>query len=403
MRFVAIPKKFTLLNCMQTWHCIALIILSVGIYFYASYLGDVEKSTVLSLDDLAEYERGLLKTKKLEDTNNSAILDFEQKATWAEQALVLNTSVSYAAGYHASVIEGDFFLELLVSKLNENPNAKNMILGAFKNKLFNDNDKEILKSLIHTKRVSPNKLLILCKGHSVRTSGLLSELILREYKKATALEKKDSPLLPSLHKLAQKVEQLQGQAAEIKLYLSSLLEENPNDSIEAMALRSEIMQLDQEVNVLKESLISIDSMPKDSKSPSDYLNVKGIKEFGKVQEHAHFIAKLERMSQDDNLNAVTKEEVLKNLSLKKENLQKEIISAIDSIKNRVSNLLQEKSSLQLKLTDHLVSKKTALSQDPKVKKLNHIRDDLSATQKLYEEELLNWINCKNSFELQRLN
>ena len=388
---------------MQTWHCIALIILSVGIFFYASYLGDVEKSTILSLDDLAEFEKGLSNTKKTDDINDSVFVDFEQQSAWVEQTLVLTSSDSYALSYHASVIEGDFFLQVLVSKLNENPNAKSMILGAFNNNLFSNSDKEILKSLIYTKREPPNKLLILCRGHSLRTASLLAELILREYKKATALEKKDSPLLPSLQKLLQKVAKLQEQAADIKVYLSSLLEENPNDSIEAMALRSEIMQMEQEVKVLKDTLISIDSMNEVSKNPNDFLSVKAIIEFGKVKEYSHFITKLERLSQDDSLNNETKNEVLKNLSLTRENLQKEIIAAINSLKDKVSSILEEKALLQQKLTDHLVHKKTTLSQDPHVKKLNHIRDDLAATQKLYEEELLRWINCKNSFEIHQLN
>jgi regulator of replication initiation timing len=388
---------------MQTWHCIALIILSVGIFFYASYLGDVEKSTILSLDDLAEFEKGLSNTKKTDDINDSVFVDFEQQSAWVEQTLVLTSSDSYALSYHASVIEGDFFLQVLVSKLNENPNAKSMILGAFNNNLFSNSDKEILKSLIYTKREPPNKLLILCRGHSLRTASLLAELILREYKKATALEKKDSPLLPSLEKLLQKVAKLQEQAADIKVYLSSMLEENPNDSIEAMALRSEIMQLEQEVKVLKDTLISIDSMNEVSKNPNDFLSVKAIIEFGKVKEYSHFITKLERLSQDDSLNNETKNEVLKNLSLTRENLQKEIIAAINSLKDKVSSILEEKALLQQKLTDHLVHKKTTLSQDPHVKKLNHIRDDLAATQKLYEEELLRWINCKNSFEIHQLN
>ena len=372
-------------------------------FFYASYLGDVEKSTILSLDDLAEFEKGLSNTKKTDDINDSVFVDFEQQSAWVEQTLVLTSSDSYALSYHASVIEGDFFLQVLVSKLNENPNAKSMILGAFNNNLFSNSDKEILKSLIYTKREPPNKLLILCRGHSLRTASLLSELILREYKKATALEKKDSPLLPSLQKLLQKVAKLQEQAADIKVYLSSMLEENPNDSIEAMALRSEIMQLEQEVKVLKDTLISIDSMNEVSKNPNDFLSVKAIIEFGKVKEYSHFITKLERLSQDDSLNNETKNEVLKNLSLTRENLQKEIIAAINSLKDKVSSILEEKALLQQKLTDHLVHKKTTLSQDPHVKKLNHIRDDLAATQKLYEEELLRWINCKNSFEIHQLN
>ena len=176
-----------------------------------------------------------------------------------------------------------------------------------------------------------------------------------------------------------------------------MLEENPNDSIEAMALRSEIMQLEQEVKVLKDTLISIDSMNEVSKNPNDFLSVKAIIEFGKVKEYSHFITKLERLSQDDSLNNETKNEVLKNLSLTRENLQKEIIAAINSLKDKVSSILEEKALLQQKLTDHLVHKKTTLSQDPHVKKLNHIRDDLAATQKLYEEELLRWINSKKLF------
>ena len=219
---------------MQTWHCIALIILSVGIFFYASYLDDVHKSTTLSLDDLAEFEKSLDQTKKNEEKNSSQSLDLGKQTTWVEQSLELTTADPSALNYHSSAIEGDVFLQVLVSKLNENPNAKSLILGAFSNNLFSHNEKDILNSLIYTKRESKNKLLIICRGHSLRAASLLSELIQREYKKATTLEKKDRPLLPSLQSLLQKVAQLEEQAAEIKVYLSSLLEENPNDSIEAM-------------------------------------------------------------------------------------------------------------------------------------------------------------------------
>ena len=67
---------------MQTWHCIALIILSVGIFFYASYLDDVHKSTTLSLDDLAEFEKSLDQTKKNEEKNSSQSLNLGKQTTW---------------------------------------------------------------------------------------------------------------------------------------------------------------------------------------------------------------------------------------------------------------------------------------------------------------------------------
>lgn len=388
---------------MQTWHCIALLVLSVGIFFYATYLRDVEKNTTLSLEDITSLEKKLGIEKVDFENNFTEKASKNKESTWAEKSLTLKTSITqnYALAYHASALEGEIFLESLLAKLNDNPNAKSLILGTFVNELFNHSEKEILSSLIYTRRLSPGKLEILCKGHSASAATLLGEIIQREYKKAIALEEKTRPLLPSLHEKLKSMLQLEKEAAEIKVYLSSMLEDNPNESIEAMALRSEILQLDNDIDQFRNSLIKIDSIHNEKTSPRDYLNIKRVQEYGKVSEYSHIYEKLEQMSKDKKLNELTKAEVIKNLHLTGDSLNQEIILAINFMKERVSELLQKKSSLQQELADHILSKKTLITQDPRVKKLNFIRDELAKTQESYEDELLRWMNCKNSFEIHK--
>jgi len=204
-----------------------------------------------------------------------------------------------------------------------------------------------------------------------------------------------------LHEKLKSMLQLEKEAAEIKVYLSSMLEDNPNESIEAMALRSEILQLDNDIDQFRNSLIKIDSIHNEKTSPRDYLNIKRVQEYGKVSEYSHIYEKLEQMSKDKKLNELTKAEVIKNLHLTGDSLNQEIILAINFMKERVSELLQKKSSLQQELADHILSKKTLITQDPRVKKLNFIRDELAKTQESYEDELLRWMNCKNSFEIHK--
>ena len=93
-------------------------------FLLRSYLDDVHKSTTLSLDDLAEFEKSLDQTKKNEEKNSSQSLNLGKQTTWVEQSLELTTADPSALNYHSSAIEGDVFLQVLVSKLNENPNAK---------------------------------------------------------------------------------------------------------------------------------------------------------------------------------------------------------------------------------------------------------------------------------------
>ena len=149
---------------MQTWHCIALLVLSVGIFFYATYLRDVEKNTTLSLEDITSLEKKLGIEKVDFENNFTEKASKNKESTWAEKSLTLKTSITqnYALAYHASALEGEIFLESLLAKLNDNPNAKSLILGTFVNELFNHSEKEILSSLESMRTHICPILVLLC-------------------------------------------------------------------------------------------------------------------------------------------------------------------------------------------------------------------------------------------------
>jgi hypothetical protein len=387
---------------MQTWHCIAFLFLSVGIFFYATYLRDVEKNTELSLEDLSSIEKQLGIAEITKDENQSFITDGIKKSNWVEQALTLTSKIKkpFVLNYHVEALRGEVFIEYLLSKLNENPNAKNLILGAFTSELFGHNEKDIIKSLFYLRRETETKAQIVCKGHTERASALLCELILRSYKKCIAVEANQRPLLPSQLNKLEDIRELEGEASKIKVYISSMLEESPSDSIEAMALRSEILQVELEIRELKNSLIEIDSVHKEArKNPKDFLEIKAISEYGKINEFSLIFSKLERMAKDNSLNELTRNEVMKNLQTTKENFHNEVISAIDSIKDKVQVLLSQKSSLQKELAEHIISQKKSLSQNPKTRRLHQIRDELAKIQKSYDDENLRWMSSKKAYEM----
>ena len=51
-----------------------------------------------------------------------------------------------------------------------------------------------------------------------------------------------------------------------------------------MAIRSEIMQLDEEINRFKNYLLQIDEIHKKKTDPNEYLDIPPIRDFGQVSQ-----------------------------------------------------------------------------------------------------------------------
>lgn len=116
---------------MQTWHCIALIILSIAVFFYASFVDDIKNTAESSLLALSENSQQIPQEDKfMQDQNLSS--------TWAEVLLVLDSSLEedFAISFHEESLESKLFLNTLLDELEKAPVAHDMILGPFTNEIF---------------------------------------------------------------------------------------------------------------------------------------------------------------------------------------------------------------------------------------------------------------------------
>lgn len=383
---------------MQPWHCIAIIALTVGIFIYGTFLDKIDDESDLSLQQL-----GIL-TKKSADSSEIAAgkksdLDRSGQETLAEKIIWLQCSDSNSVKLHQNVLEGKWFLGNLLQEIIASQNLKNQIFSAFQSELHNLNEASILESLISLIPNSEKQLNIICRGHSQKAADLLAEMILRYYPKALALEKMDAPMLPSLKEALDEMAELKKEAGDLKIIIHQELKEAPEDSIEVMAIQSEILQIDQDIEELKGHLIQIDSIHRKKLNPQEYLKITPISDFGTVKELSDVLNQLKSLSKDSLLNDFTRKEVENKILSTSQKLESEVIDAISTLKSEVSSLISRKKELQKSAIDQMEKHRTSIVKKPAVSKLEDIRKKLALIKSDFDQKQLVWMTAKKSFSL----
>lgn len=381
---------------MQTWQCIALIILSIAVFFYASFMDEIEErsnSSLLALSDLADEKPALIAEESSEQT----------ATTWAEVMLTLELGIDErnALLLHEEALESESLLNALYEDLDKSPVAKELIFSPFTNDLLDDNEKQILASLISIRSKSKNSLEIICKGHSNRSASLLSEMIIRTYNQLIHSETAESPLPSSLREQFNKIKELHEQLEKLKVKIQEETEGTPEESVEVMAIRSEVMQVDDEISSHKRYLLRIEEIHRDRLDPVEFLHIPPIRDFGQVSQMGNILEQLKSMRLDQSLNDFTRKEVEKNILATSKDLEKQVVSAIDNLKQTVTELLIKKKDLQKSIFNHLSDAKLALSQNENIRRFTKTKALVSELQKDYEDETLKWISFKSSFTLYR--
>ena len=263
---------------MQTWHCVVLILLSIGIYLYATFVQDYQKETKIGLALALQHdstENGKQTDSNLSDHKVSLM----KKPQWAEFTLALDLTeqVSHGLHYHQLALKSDRFLSIILESLDDQPLAKSEILNPFVSGLLNQPHKEIISYLLTVEPGSNQSLSIKCKGFSIKTARLLAELILQEYPKALAFEKADQPVLPILQQILQEIATKEEEANELKVMVQEKFGESPTDSIETMVLQAQISELDDEIKECKNALLQIENIHKKNLPPEQYLQIETIR------------------------------------------------------------------------------------------------------------------------------
>lgn len=381
---------------MQTWHCIALIIITVAVFFYASFMDEIEERSKSSLLALSNQS---IETSKVNVEEPSV----PNSTTWAEVSLTLESGIAepYALLLHEEALESAGLINTICTDLEKSPVAKELIFSPFTSELLDNNERQILTSLISVRPRSKNSLEVVCKGHSSRSAALLSEMMIRTYNQLIHSETIESPLPLSLSEKFKKHQELQSQMEELKIKIQEETAGSPEESVEVMAIRSEIMQVEDEVNLHKNHLVKIEAIHRDKLDPVEYLHITPIRDFGQVTQLGNILEQLKSMRLDQTLNKFTREEVEKNILATSQDLEKQVVTAIDHLKKTVSELLLRKKALQKTIFDHLSAAKLALSQSENIRRFQQIKDLASNLHKDYEDETLRWIACKSSYTLYR--
>ena len=102
-----------------------------------------------------------------------------------------------------------------------------------------------------------------------------------------------------------------------------------------------------------------------------------------------------------SLNQFTRDQVEKNILANSKELEKEVVSAIEDIKQSVARLLIQKKELQQAAFDSLSEAKIAKTKRANLEKFNRIKNLVLEAKKEYEDATLLWMSCKSSYSLYR--
>jgi hypothetical protein len=367
---------------MQPWQSVLLIISTLLIFGAGFYYDQIEKNTAIA------YEESIMSAQVQTDApidNNSSTKtnkreELQNSSAWAESKFIIEVPIEKSGflGLHREAIKGSTFLSSILSTLNSNPTAKEMIFSPFLNDVFIEPEPEIIRSLFSATQSteSSNQLVVIVRGHSRKSSQLLQRVIFENYKREIQKETSDKPLLPRL--VTQKKEILLLQKSYLKL-AEQINEENQgssSQSIEEIALKSELIQIKTELNSHVEDLMGIEQIYLDKNKYSEFSTIHSLANYGNVQEFIDNIDQLKRMLANQKLEAILTKEVTKNLTKLESSLDQELAKGIEHIKNLSKSALAKKIELQKKIVDLEMKKNDIHSLHPRFKLLKSVKKEL---------------------------
>ena len=400
--------EFLIFNhLMQPWQSVLLILITLIVFGAGFYYDQIEKNTAVA------YEDSLVKTqkqivKKLESNTSSEVQSstlLKKSSAWAETNIVIkvNQNNSHLSYLHKEAMKGKTFLTAVIKTLDKNPTAKEIILSPFINDIFTESESSIMQSLYSVAQDNelPTQLLLIVRGHSGKASSLLTKAITDTYQNELKNETADNPLLPDLLNLIKKVRILEENQLQLAEQIEEENENSSGQTIEEIALRSEIIQITTEINSHVVALKEIEKIHLAQKEPVEYLSIQSIANFGNVQEFLNNIEQLKRMLVSQALEPILKIEVTKNLDKLESSLNQELAKGIENIKELSRTALKRKIELQKRRVDFEMKKNDIHSLHPRFKLLKSVTKQLNEMKAVFASEFDKWQQAKGGLTFKK--
>jgi hypothetical protein len=395
---------------MQPWHSVLLIVLTLSLFFYGAYYQEIRDESEAPLT--LSYEEDF-SVPTPEDPSDPVLVPkaskLEQLAdsdNWAEHRVLLlvENGTPSLTSLHSDALESPLFLDKLVALLEQNPTAKEIILSPFQSNAFKQNESQILRALFSTRSASSRRdgIYLVCRGHSIKSSRLLTNTVMQAYRNAVSGENIEQPLISRFQKYKEKIRALEERKHDLieQVQLSSSSSMGAN--IEEIALQSELMETSNELGLLNEALIQIDSIHKKNPSPLALLEVERIANYKAIPELTRMANRLREILANRNTDPFVRKEVTRNLETTTVKTVNEISAAIAQIKSETREGLKRKETLDERMIDLRSKEDNDLKSSPQYALLERLNSEISRQNKIYLSNFEEWTTAKNAFRFEEI-
>ncbi len=386
---------------MKTWQYLVIIVTTISFFMYATYRDTVAEEVYQNSTVSSKASELFDSQKKADYKNNktiieSTILNIESSSSWAvAEVLFKLNGIENSRDWHREALLSERFLLNTIENIQQKKTAREVIFTPFQSKYFKENEKSIMRALYTVKKGGREDIILIVRGHSLKSAKLLATILIKTYKSSLANEKMEDPLVPTFQKQAVTIRNLHQQIQNLKEQISS---ENKLDegkvNIEALALQVEVIQLEKEFKSLKKTLQEIEKIHGENESADSYLKVSNLKDFGRTEDLANTINQLQGMLINKNLDPLVKKEVKKNIIISNDLLENEIALAIVSLKKECKKIIDRKVTLSNRIIELQKKEISEFGFNPKFKLLKKFESQLEEEEKIYTKLFADWKNCK---------
>ena len=197
----------------------------------------------------------------------------------------------------------------------------------------------------------------------------------------------------------QEISLLEEQIMSLKEEISTETHISSSINVEAIALHSEMMMLEQELVQFKKILLEIDKLFKAGKPTDEYLKIESFSQFGMIEELKNTSNQLRSMLVNQELEEVVSIEVKKNIEANELLLKNEVANAIEVLKAKTIQGMKRKKTLSFRLVDLRKNEGLKDGRHPKISLLQGLEKKLQSLSPQYQKAFTDW--KQSSFDIVR--
>ena len=395
---------------MQPWHCVLLIVLTLSLFFYGTYDQDIreESQAPLTLSYEEDFSEPVPEGRNDPEPTpeQSALEKLADSENWAEHRvlLVVENGTPSLTSLHSDALESPVFLVKLVDLLGQNPTAKEMILSPFQSNAFKQNESQILRALFSTRnsKIRQDGIHLVCRGHSIKSSRLLTNTVMQAYRSAATDENMEQPLISRFQKYNEKIRDLERRKHDLVEQIQRSVTNATGANIEEIALQSELMEISNELGLLNETLSQIDSIHKNDRNPLALLKVERVANHKTIPELVRMARQLKEILANRGTDPFVRKEVSRNLEATTDKTVKEIAEAITQIKSEAREGIERKEVLEERMIDLRAKEDSLVKSNPKYALLERLNEEISRQKEIYLGNYEEWTRAKNNFRFEEI-